>query len=114
MTTTTSLTVRKSNFFNEKDIAMVEGESIAFQIEYIGASSVSSVTYKVYRRRSDITATVMTGSATVSGNIVTLPSLTPIDGDGKKYYGLAVTATVDGSTFVTKASIKVLRKEDGI
>ena len=111
---TVKLTVLDSPRFIERNLSITEGGSVSYQIEYVGASSVSVSEVKVWRRRSDITATVMPseGSETVSGNIVTLTALTPIVGDGRKKYELNVKAVVDGNTFVHNGTIRILRRTD--
>lgn len=64
-------------------------------------STPTSVSYKVYDvtggDRSDVTSTTMTGSATVVGDIITLPALKSLT--ASKTYRVEVTFTSGGNVF---------------
>lgn len=95
---------------NRKAYEVVEGESITFSITYSGATAVSSVSAKVYRRTTDVTSSVMpSGSTSASGNVATLKPVTAMVGGND--YVVAVTATVDGNTRIKKFTIKCQKDE---
>ena len=110
---TARLTATEDVRFIEKDLALYAGETISYQVEYVGVSSLSAVTFEVFRKKKDITSDVTASAVgTVSGNIATLEPITPLTTDGRKKYELSVTATVDGDTRIRNGTIKILRVTD--
>jgi hypothetical protein len=80
---------------NEGAQAQLTIEEITWAIVFTGATSISSVSVTVYQAGTDVTSTVMpTGTASVSGSTVTLPTLKSLTADLS--YRIVVTATVDG------------------
>ena len=93
---------------DEKEVDMVEGETITFAVEFKGAVSVSGPGATVYRSGTDVTSTVMpSGSHTASSNVVTLKPLTAQSGDGGQEYVVAVSATVDGNSEIRKFQVNI-------
>jgi len=80
----------------ESPVTMVEGASCAFTIQVVGATTVASPTCVIYNNQQDTSSTNLSGSASVSGNVIT----TKIVGDlkGGETYVLNTSATVDGRT----------------
>ena len=96
-------------FAVESPLRVIEGSTRTLACTFWGA--VTSPTAKVYRRRADVTATVMpSGSHTASGSVATLKPLTALVGGAR--YIVAVTGTVSGSVWVKKVEIIVGRDED--
>lgn len=96
----------------ERDQVMVEGEAIAFSVEFIGATSVSSPSSKVYKNGADYSSTVQSGSDSASGPVVTLKTITAQANDGGSVYVVVVQATIDGNTEKRKFLIRVAAPED--
>ena len=91
----------------------VEGATITYSITWLGASSISSPSSKVYMNGTDITSTVQpSGSASVSGNVQTLKPIAFQAGHGGNHYVVTCTCTVDGNTDIAKFKVKVLRPSD--
>lgn len=88
----------------EGTIFQGEDEKIAYTLDVtnIGDSPTSPtvVVKDLSGGGTDVTSTVMpTGSASVSGNVITLPALTALT-DGKNYR-VEVKYTIDGNIFET-------------
>lgn len=88
-----------------------EGDSVAFAITVSGATTITSPTMTMYKEGSstDISSTYLTGSTSVSGNVIVTKTTTGlIRGD----YIVSVSATVDGQTYVV-ATIPFIVKRRG-
>lgn len=86
---------------------MVEGESKAFVLTFLGATTISAnPTNKIYLDEADLSSTNLTGTATRSGKAVTTQIVGSVKG-GQEYI-LATTAVVDGNTLVRLTKITVL------
>jgi hypothetical protein len=98
----------------ESPVKMIEGEEIAFSVEWSGAAHVDTPASKVFKNGADISGDVMTsGDAdTVSGNIQTLKRITALNGDGGSRYVVEVSATVDNNLEKRKLLIQVIRPGD--
>ena len=94
----------------ESDREIVEGtiyqgvnESVAYSITTtVVGSSPTSVSFKIYSVdtqgiETDVTATLAAGSATVSGDIITLPKLSGVSNRGS--YRIAVKFTSGGNVY---------------
>jgi hypothetical protein len=90
----------------ESPVTMVEGSSAAFTIQVVGATTVASPTCAIYNNQQDTSSTNLTGSASVSGNVITTKIVGTVKG-GERYI-LATTATVDGRTDVYLLEIRVI------
>lgn len=84
-----------------------EGAALAYSLNFIGASEVSSPVSKVYRNGTDISSTVQSGADSVSGTIVTLQVITLQTDHGGSIYVVEVEAVVDGNTEKRKFLIYV-------
>lgn len=93
----------------EKIEGAVEGATLAYSIEWIGAENLSSPTATVFRNGQDITPDVMpTGSHLISNNIQTLKPIAFQAGHGGSVYVVAFQCEVDGNTDIGKFNIPVL------
>lgn len=85
---------------------LVEGDLPTYTVTYEGALAVTSPSAKIYKDETDTTSTNFpAGSASASGNVVTLPTLAALVG-GERYV-IALTATVDGQVTVRKCLLIV-------
>jgi len=96
----------------ERDQVMVEGESITFSVQFIGATTVSSPDTKCYKNGSDYSGTALSGSSSASGDTVTCETVTAQPGDGGSVYVVTVSALVDGNTEMRKFLVRVVSPED--
>ena len=91
----------RDNWAVESPWASVAGETVTFTVTFLGATAATSPVATVYQNKTDVTSTIMpSGSASASGNVVTLKPMTAMTG-GKRYV-VSVSATVDGNTRVKK------------
>jgi hypothetical protein len=93
---------------------MIEGEEIAFSVEWIGAVNLTEPTSKVYKNGVDISENTMISgdSDSASGNIQTLKRITARDGDGDSRYVVEIGAKVDNNTEKRKLLIQIVRPGD--
>ena len=99
----------KRPFATQSPLRVIEGSTITLACTFWGA--VTSPTATVYRRRANVTTTVMpSGSHTASGSVATLKPLTALAGGAR--YIVAVTGTVSGDVWIKKLEIIVGRDED--
>ena len=98
----------------ESPMTMIEGEEIAFSVEWIGAVNLSEPTSKVFRNGLDISAEAMISgdSDETSGNIQTLKKITARSGDGGSRYVVEVGALVDNNAEKRKFLIQIVRPGD--
>lgn len=92
----------------ERDQVMIEGEALTFSVTFVGATTVSGPSSKVYKNGNDVSGTVQSGSDSVSGNVVTLKTITAQADDGGGVYVVVVSATVNGNTEKRKFKINVV------
>lgn len=92
----------------QREVAMLEGEAIAFSVAFVGATNVSSPASTVYKNGADYSGTVQSGSDSVSGQTVTLKMISAQAGDGGSVYVVVVQAVVDGNTEKRKFLIRVV------
>jgi len=98
--------VQNAVFAVESPVNLVEGESITFSCTYWATPSSPSA--KVYKKKTDVTTTNMpSGSASVTGWVVTLPQLTALAGTNR--YVVNVQATVGGDVKLRKIEVLVQR-----
>ncbi|MCW5876893.1 MAG: hypothetical protein KIS85_08425 [Anaerolineales bacterium] len=95
----------------ESPIVMVEGEEIAFSVDWQGAANVSSPAAQAYKNGVDITAEVMSAGDQhlVNGSVQTLRRLQARAGDGGSRYVLVVEAEVDGNLERRKLLVHIAR-----
>jgi hypothetical protein len=95
----------------ESPITMVEGEQIAFSVEWQGAARVSEAEATVFKNAVDITGQAMEGDDdhVINGNVLTLKKLTAGATDGGARYVLVVKAEVDGNLEKRKLLVQVVK-----
>lgn len=95
----------------ESPLAMVEGEEIAFSIEWQGATRVADAEAAVFKNGVDITETVMAGAGehVINGNVLTLKKLTAGANDGGARYVVVAEADVDGNREKRKLLVKIVK-----
>jgi len=71
---------------SESPILIYPGQSIAFQIVIDGQGTITSPTMSMYKSTTDDSATVLSGSLSVSGRAVTLKTIGSLAG-GSEYIG---------------------------
>ena len=92
-----------SGFVEDRAGYIIVGETLTFAHQWLEASSVSSVSAKVYFRGSDVSSTVMpSGSNSVSGIVQTAKPLVASANHAGGNYVLEFTATVDGNVEIRK------------
>jgi hypothetical protein len=95
----------------ESPVTMVEGEQVAFSVDWLGAASVAEPDAWIYKHGTDITVTAM-GSGdehTISGNVLTLKKLTARANDGGSRYVVVIEALVDGNVERRKLLVQVVK-----
>jgi hypothetical protein len=97
----------------ESPVSLLEGEAVAFSVEWLGAGQVAAPAAWAYKDGEDITDEVMAGDDehTVRGRVMTLKRLAPRPGDGGQRYLLLVQAEVDGNVQRRKCVVEVGRAE---
>ncbi len=95
----------------ESPVVMVEGEQIAFSVDWQGAARVESPQATVYKNGVDITADAMDAGDehVITGSVLTLKKLRARSGDGGSRYVLVVAAEVDGNLELRKLLIHIAR-----
>ncbi|MBT3239369.1 MAG: hypothetical protein HON98_02575 [Chloroflexi bacterium] len=94
----------------ESPVQMVEGEVIAYSVDWLGASKVETPDVIVYKNGQDVTSTVMVSgdSHVVSGNVVTLKKITAQNNDGGNQYVVVVECGVDNNIERRKFLVQVV------
>jgi hypothetical protein len=95
----------------ESPVTMVEGEEIAYSIDWLGANKVESPVVTVYKNGSDYTSTCMVSGDEhlVSGNVLTMKKITAIANDGGSRYVAAIQCTVDNNVEIRKLLIQIVK-----
>jgi hypothetical protein len=95
----------------ESPITMVEGEEIAFSIEWQGAARVSEAEATVFKNAVDITEQTMEGDDehVINGNVLTLKKLTAGANDGGARYVVVAEADVDGNREKRKLLVRIVK-----
>ena len=86
-----------------------EGEILNYALVWSGATTVSSGVTSAYRNGTDVSATVLSGSDSVSGVTQTMKVVTVPVGYGGSRIVLEVLAVVDGNTLKVGRTIKILK-----
>lgn len=105
--------IEDSQWVVESPQPTVVGESIAFTVTFSWVASVSSPTVTIYKEdtTTDLAGTLITGSASASGNVVTTGAVHALAANER--YVLAVTATVSSQTQVRKLKLICQGAGDG-
>ena len=95
----------------ESPVTMVEGEAVAYSVDWLGANKVESPSVTVYKNGQDVSSSVMISgdSHVVSGNVVTLKKITAASGDGGNRYVVVVECVVDSNTERRKLLVHVVK-----
>lgn len=95
----------------ESPVVMVEGEQIAYSVDWQGAARVESPQAAVYKNGADITAQTMDAGDehVITGSVLTLKKLRARSGDGGEGYVLVVEAEVDGNLERRKLLIHIAK-----
>jgi hypothetical protein len=95
----------------ESPVVMVEGEQIAYSVDWQGAARVEEPQAAVYKNGADITAQTMDAGDehVITGSVLTLKKLRARSGDGAARYVLVVEAEVDGNLERRKLLIHIAR-----
>lgn len=95
----------------ESSVTMVEGEQIAFSVDWQGATRLSNAAASVYKNGIDITAQVMDAGDehVINGNVLTLKKLQARSTDGGSRYVLVVEADVDNNRERRKLLIHIVK-----
>ena len=98
----------------ESPVRMIEGEEIAFSVEWCGAAQVQQPGSRVFRHGVEITETVMVSGDedTASGSLQTLRRITALSGDGGNRYVVEVCANVDNNIEKRKLLIQIVKPGD--
>ncbi len=97
----------------ESPIPVIEGESLFYNVTWLGASAVSSPNATVYFNGTDVTSAAMpSGSHSVSGNVMTLKALSVLAAYAGGELVVVPQATVDGNTELRKFMLSVLKASD--
>jgi hypothetical protein len=98
----------------ESPVTMVEGELIAYSVDWQGAAYVSDPEANVYKNGVDITEECMDGEDThvINGNVLTLKKLQARATDGGARYVLVIEANVDGNLERRKLLIHIVRASE--
>ncbi|KAA3643437.1 MAG: hypothetical protein DWQ07_23270 [Chloroflexi bacterium] len=99
----------------ESPVTMVEGEAVAYSIDWQGASNIddASVSLTVYKNGEDVSSTVVDteDNFVVNSNVLTLKKITAQSTDGGERYVVVVQADVDGNTERRKLLIRIVKDE---
>ncbi len=95
----------------ESPVVMVEGEQIAFSVDWQGAASVVNPGAAVYKNGADISAETMDAGDqnVVNGTVQTLKLLRAREGDGGSRYVVVAAADVDGNHEKRKLLVHIVR-----
>ena len=98
----------------ESPVTMVEGEVVAYSIDWLGASKVESAVVKVYKNGTDVSDTTMISgdSNVISGNVLTCKKITALTDDGGSRYVVVIQCDVDNNTEIRKLLIQIVKPSD--
>lgn len=98
----------------ESPITMVEGEEVAYSIDWLGASKLETAVVKVYKNGGDKTSDIMISgdSNVISGNVLTCKKITALEDDGGSRYVLVAQCAVDNNTEIRKCLIQIVKPGD--
>ena len=95
----------------ESPVTMVEGETIAYSVDWLGADEVKNISVTVYRNGRDITELLMISkdSQVVDVGVLTMKKITALARDGGCRYIAVINADVDGIPEIRKLEIQVVK-----
>jgi hypothetical protein len=95
----------------ESPVVMVEGEQVAYSVDWQGAASVTNPQALVFKSGVDITSDAMDGDDEhiINGSVLTLMRVRARQGDGGARYVLVVEADVDGNRERRKLLVHIVR-----
>lgn len=98
----------------ESPLTMIEGEEIAFSVEWSGAVNLADPQSKVFKNGVDVSESVMISgdSDSASGNVQSLKRITALSGDGGTRYVVEVCANVDNNIEKRKLLIQIVKPGD--
>ena len=97
----------------ESPLTAIAGETLTYSLTWLGASSLSSPSAKVYFKGSDVTTTAMpSGSDSSSGDVQTLKPLAFSASWVNNYIVVAIQCSVDSNTEIRKLKIHVQKPSD--
>lgn len=98
----------------ESPVTMVEGEVIAYSVDWLGASKVENPSVTVYKNGADVSSSVMVSgdSHLVSGNVLTMKKITAGSNDGGARYVIVIQCDVDNNTEIRKLLVQVVKASD--
>lgn len=96
----------------ESPVVMVEGEQVAFSVDWQGAANVTGPGATVYKNGVDITAETMAAGDqhVVNGSVQTLKRLLARETDGGARYVVVVEADVDGNHERRKLLVHIVHR----
>lgn len=96
-------------YVNESPLVFIVGSTATFNINWLGTSTLSSPVNTLYRKNEDVSGTLLSGSTTVSGRVMTTKLCTfSIPGEYELY-----VQVVDGSMTRIKA-VRILVRKLGV
>ena len=98
----------------ESPVVMVEGEVIAYSVDWLGASKVENPSVNVYKNGQDVTSSVMVSgdSHTISGNVLTIKKITAGNSDGGLNYVVVIQCGVDNNTEKRKLLVQIVKASE--
>ena len=97
----------------ESPVTMIEGEEIAYSVNWLGASLVEEPYMAVYKNGEDISNEVLNAidENVISGNVLTLKRILARASDGGAQYVVLVEALVNGNKERRKLLIHIADAE---
>jgi hypothetical protein len=97
-------------WLEDSPVTLVEGEQIAFSVDWQGAATVAEPLVAVYKNHVDVTAAAMPGGDhVVNGSVLTMKKLHAAEDDGGARYVLVIEAVVDGNRERRKLLVQIVR-----
>ena len=105
------MTIKEEVFIIESPIAMLEGETIQFCVEWLGATRLSNPVVVVYQNGKDISSKVMIAfdDFEISGNILIMRKISALLHDGGTEYVVIIQCGVDTNIERRKLVIEVIK-----
>lgn len=93
----------------ESPVTMIEGEEIAYSVNWLGASKVDEPYVAVYKNGQDISEEVLneTDENVISGNVLTLKRILARQTDGGARYVVLIEALINGNKERRKLLIQI-------
>ncbi len=79
-----------TGYVNESPFVFWINETAAFDVNYLGEGTLSSPTNLLYRNKDDVSSTMLSGSTTATGRVVTTKTCTfSVAGDYELYISVS-------------------------